>query len=234
MTEQKTKTLTYTQKLILGLLSQGKMTMVQLAEKVGITRSAVTANVRMLKRTGLVFENGSIPTDGRRASFYDVHIQHPMPSKSENISKNRKISPRLRSILDAMEAQGSMTIQELADWIGCEAYCISSAITYYRDGGNTKMFRITRWVYVNGSSKGYLPVYGRGPGLDAPKPKMDKKTYGAMWRERNRAKLRAAQAAYRQRKFGKTAVANNPFWQLVNMAGASAAAGKVREEMEAA
>lgn len=234
MTEQKTKTLTYTQKLILGWLSQRKMTMVELAGKVGITRSAVTSNVRILKRTGLVFENGSIPTDGRRASFYDVHVKHPMPSKDDNLGKNRKVSPRLRSILDAMEANGSMTIEEIAHWIGCEPYCISSAITYYREDGNTKVFRITRWTYVEGSSKGYLPVYGRGPGLDAPKPKMDKKTYGAIWRERNRAKLRAAQAAYRQRKFGKTAVAGNPFWQLVNMAGASAAAGKVREEAEAA
>lgn len=234
MNEQKTKVLTYTQKMILGVLSQGKLTMVELVGKVGITRSAVTANLRVLKRTGLVYANGCTPTDGRPAAFYDVHVKHPMPDPSENLGKNRKLTPRLRSILDALEENGPMTIEDLAAWVGCEAYHISSAISYYREGGNTKVLRITRWAYVPGSAKGYLPVYGRGPGGDAPKPKVDKKAYGAAWRERNRAKVRAAQAVYRQKKFGKTAVANNPFWQLVSLAGAGCAAGKQREEAEAA
>lgn len=234
MNEQKTKVLTYTQKMILGVLSDGKLTMVDLVSKVGITRSAVTANLRVLKRTGLVFENGSIPTDGRPAAFYDVHVKHPMPAASENLGKNRKLTPRLRSIFDAIEANGPMTVADMADWIGCEQYCVQSAVSYYREGGDTRTLRITRWTYVKGSAKGYMPVFGRGPGVDAPKPKVDKRAYNAEWRERNRAKIRASAAVYRQKKFGKTTVANNPFWQLVSMAGASCAAGKVREEAEAA
>jgi hypothetical protein len=233
--EKKTSGLSYNELRILAVLSWGAKTRVEVSEALKLTGGPVCKWLRRLQDKGLVFISGMKPQHATQpAPIYSVHVWHEMPERSSQKAATGKHGERLQSILDAFSECGPMTPEELTEWIGCHRSLIDSAITYYRKGGKcSDLIRIKSWVYVDKARCGWTPQYAPGPGPDAKKPTVDKRQYMAAWRERNRAKIRAAEAARRLKASGKVSAATNPFWQLMGAVGVVDHSCK-RKETEAA
>lgn len=215
-----------TKRLILGLLSERPRTMLELVKAVGLTRGCVTVSVRELKRKGLLKVVGKRQTDGLPAPVYATHVHYPMPAKGEPMRKSRKESPTYVAIFKTLTEHGPLTVDDLADLSEVPKSSVQSALSYYRNGGKTsKVFRIASWVRVHGCRRGWVPVYGKGPSADVPKPPADTKNNQAEWRERNRARIRARASLSRAKARGdEQPIATNPFFQLFQVTGSVYAA----------
>lgn len=224
-----------TKRLILGLLSAQPRTMLELVEAVGLKRGCVTVSVRYLKRKGLLKVIDKRPTDGLPAPVYATHMHYPMPSKDEPMRKSRKESPTYVAIVKTLNEHGPLTVDDLADLSEIPKSSIQSALSYYRKGGkSSKVFRIVSWLRVQGCRRGWVPVYGKGPAADAPKPPADTKSNQAEWRKRNRAAIRARASLARAKARGdEQPIATNPFFQLFQVTGSVYAAVQ-QEAREAA
>lgn len=234
MTEKKTKELAQNALRILAALSDKPMTCVQLAASLGLTRGPVTKFLRQLKNSGLVYVSGESPNHGNRpAPLYSVHKRHDKP---KSITKNGKHVWRLESILQAIGDNGPMTTNDLASWLSIDKTQVRSCITHHRLGGKTtKFLRIAGWVFAESGEnrRDWLPLWGRGPGPDAERPKTDRHAYSAEWRANNKARMAASQAKHRMKSNGaNVAELSNPFAQIVRFAGVSPRPlghGKIRE-----
>ena len=220
--KDQTSTLTHNQKRILAALSQAPMSKTDLMARLKLTESPVLSNLRKLKAKGLVYVAGSRPNHATKSSpLYGVHVHHASPLEDQHKARIGKTAHRRDAITAAIQENGEpMTAAEIASWLQIDQSLVNSAITHYRQGGRcTDVFRIWSWVYVDKPRCGWTPQYGFGPGRDATKPPVDKRKYMAIWRERNRAKIRAAEAARRLAENGKASAAENPFWQLLTTVG---------------
>lgn len=221
MTEAKTSSLSYNERRILGSLSVSEKTKLEIADVTQISESVVIKWLHSLKLKGLVYISGMKPNRATQPSpIYAVHAKHVLPPVDKKKSQTGKSAERHKAICDAIAEAGAMTSEEITDWIGCQRSHIDSAMTYYRKGGKcSDVFYIKSWTYVDRARAGWTPQYAIGPGKDAVKPAVDRREYMAKWRERNRAKLRTMHAARRLAANGKVSAAQNPFWQLLGIAG---------------
>lgn len=222
MNAKKTSTLSYNERRILGSLTVSQKTKRELVEAIGITDSAIVKWLRNLVDKGLVYVAGTKPNHATQPSpIYAVHARHELPKADKKKAVTGRNAERHQAMCDAIAAGGPMTSEELTQWIGCKRCLIDSALTYYRKGGKcSKVFYIKSWVYVDRARVGWSAQYAVGPGVDAPKPAVDRREYMARWREKNRAKLRTENAVRRMAVNGTTCAKENPFWQLLSVAGA--------------
>lgn len=220
--EAQTSSLTHNQKRILAALSEGLQSKTDLMQSLKLTESPVLSNLRKLRAKGLVFIAGSRPNRATKPSpLYGVHIKHDQPEEDQHKARIGKQAHRREAITQAIQENGeAMTASEIAEWLEIDQMLVNSALTHYRQGGRcTDVFRICSWVYVDKPRCGWTPKYGFGPGRDALKPAVNKREYMAKWREKNRAKIRAAEAARRLADNGKASAAENPFWHLLTTVG---------------
>lgn len=216
--------LSYNHRRILGSLSQSPKTKTELMEAIGLTDSAVLSILRKLKAKGLIRVCGSKANRGTQPSpVYAAMADHDMPADDEAKRKTGKNAQRLESIKEAIRENGPMTAEDLAQWLDVKRSNINSAVVYYREGGRTStILRIASWTYVDKPRCGWTPMYGMGPGRDAEKPQVDRREYMAKWRERNRARTRVRDAALRKAAGARSARTENPFGQLLAVAGVTA------------
>jgi len=215
-----------TKKLIRGLLSQEPRTTLELIAATGMSRGCVIVNIRHLKKKGLLKVVDKRPTEGLPAPVYATHKHYPMPDKNEPTRASKKESPTFVAIHKALTEHKRLTIEEIADFAQVSKSRIQSAMSYYREGGKTsKVFRIAEWQRVQGSRRGWIPVYAKGPAPDAKKPAADRKQVQAEWRERHRASIRAKATLVRSKQRGdEQPLAANPFFQLYQVTGSVYAA----------
>lgn len=132
-------------------------------------------------------------------------------------------------LLDALRQVGPMTARELSEFTGIPRLSVNSAINHSREVAPRARFAIVEWRRAVGHKGGMAPVYKHGPGVDAPKPVIDKaearREYSARYKARHAAVLRVkAQAKAGSRLVG------NPFAQLIHAAGATSFAAKMNLE----
>lgn len=224
MLEEKTSELTYMQRLVLWATSEAH-TKQEIVKLVSASEGAVINNLRSLMARGLVSIVGDVPTTGRRAPLYKAKVKHAKPARHDG-GKDKKPA-KTRAIISAAIKGSPMNAREIASYTGLRKEQVYGCISHWREGKCSDYFRIVSWKYEEGQGVGYMPVYGLGPGRDAPKPKVDRKDRDARWRERNRAVIRARDAKRR----GKNA---SPFGQLFVIAGVGQIIAKQEKMKEAA
>lgn len=206
--EQKTKTISNGQKIILWQLSKNPTTAMNLAELIGCSRACINGAIRRLKHSGMVYAEGSVITTGRPAPIYHVYKAHPEP-KTKKMRMGIDSSSR-DAVANAIKEAGPMTAVELAEYIGVRRNRVNATLSHHREyGKSSSVFKIASWVWLD--RFGWIAQYGNGPGIDARKPKPDKQANHQRYREKMKAVARSRNKTF----------AANPFGELIHMAGAT-------------
>lgn len=114
------------------------------------------------------------------------------------------------AILQALLEHGNMSAAEITEVLQLPRTTIHGSLAGARKKYGTWFFRITGWRRQQGQGGREIPIYGPGPGTDAPRPDLGAKARRETQqryadRHRTVINLRA------QRKRGRL----NPFMQLV-------------------
>lgn len=206
--EQKTNTISNGQKIILWWLSKKPMTANELCAAIECSRGGVISAIRALKKSGMVYVDGSVITTGRPAPIYHVHKAHPEP-KTKKMRYGIDASSR-DAVAQAIKEAGPMTAVELAEYIGVRRNRVNATLSHHREyGKSSSVFKIASWVWLD--RFGWIAQYGNGPGIDAKKPKPDKQANHQRYREKMKAVARSRNKTF----------AANPFGELIHMAGAT-------------
>ena len=105
----------------------------------------------------------------------------------------------LAAILDAIRSRGPLSAAEMASALQVPRSKVDSAVHAARKGGNRRVLRIASYRRNIGTGHGgrEIPVYGLGPGEDAPRPEMGVRACReAKDRYRARMKARAIEHAH--------------------------------------
>jgi DNA-binding transcriptional regulator GbsR (MarR family) len=221
MKEKKTAELLYSQRLILWAIGEKPMTRRQIGETLGVTETCVISNLNKLTARGLVSVVGDAPTTGRRAPIYAAKTKHPKPDQMF-AGKTARTSPTREAVISAIR-HIPMTVQEIAHETGLRLTQVNGFICEIRKNHGNRVVRISSWNQLDGY--GPVAVYSVGPGPDAPKIKRTKKERDAIWREKNRERIRILHRQWKA-KNEKPVVDFGPFGQLLRVVGATSAASK--------
>lgn len=132
--------------------------------------------------------------------------------------------PTTRNAIRAqLEINGPMTCKDLAQATGLSFVAVTSSIREWHTKGGEVY--IHAWLAAERGGK-FVRVYGLGGRADAPQPKkvkLPRKEVAKRYYWRHRALVLSRQHAARGSK-----LTDNPFSQLIDMAGASNSAAKVK------